>query len=129
MELNKPIEVKHKIDPSGNIIRAYWYGNVSRVTLSLKEENRERELGVIDHVKRRFEIKRDPKKHLFLKFNAYGLNHSILNDGLLIDDGKHKWEVPNDVIINNGKFLNFKNNGGFELQIFIPLNAIKKYIQ
>jgi hypothetical protein len=131
MELNKPLDIKHKIDPSGNILRAYWYGDVSRVTLSLKEENRERELGVINHVKRRFEIKRDPKKHLFLKFNAYGLNHALLSDGLfdsvLIDDTKNKWEVPNDVIVNNGRFLNFKNNGGFELQIFIPLSKIEKY--
>jgi hypothetical protein len=131
MELNKPREIRHRIDSSGNILRAYWYGKVSRMTLKLAKEKREREIGVIDHELKRFEIKRDPKKHLFLKFNAYGLNHALLSDGLfdsvLIDDSNNKWDVPNDVIVNNGRFLNFKNNGGFELQIFIPLSKIEKY--
>jgi hypothetical protein len=131
MELNKPKEIRHKVDSSGNILRAYWYGDVSRITLSLAKEKREREIGVINHALRRFEIKRNPKRHLFLKFNAYGMNHSLLNDQLfdsvLIEDGKNTWNVPNDWIINNGKFLNFKNNGGFELQVFIPLDAITQF--
>jgi hypothetical protein len=131
MELNKPKEIRHKVDSSGNILRAYWYGDVSRITLSLAKEKREREIGVINHALRRFEIKRDPKRHLFLKFNAYGMNHSLLNDQLfdsvLIEDGKNTWNVPNDWIIKNGKFLNFKNNGGFELQVFIPLDAITQF--
>lgn len=133
MELNKPREIRHRIDSSGNILRAYWYGKVSRMTLQLAKEKREREIGVIDHELKRFEIKRDPKKHLFLKFNAYGINHSLLNEGLfdkvLINDTKNVWEIPNEQILKIGKFLHFKNNGGFELQIFIPLDEIKEYKQ
>jgi hypothetical protein len=131
MELNKPREIRHRIDSSGNILRAYWYGKVSRMTLKLAKEKREREIGVIDHELKRFEIKRDPKKHLFLKFNAYGINNSLLNEGLfdkvLINDTKNVWEIPNEHILKIGKFLHFKNNGGFELQIFIPIDEIKEY--
>ena len=131
MELNKPKEIRHKLDNSGNILRAYWYGRVSRITLQLNKEKREREIGMIDHELRRFEVKRDPKRHLFLKFNAYGINHSLLGDGffdkVLINDTKNIWLVPNEHILKVGKFLHFKNNGGFELQIFVPLDDIKEY--
>jgi hypothetical protein len=122
-----------KSDEHGNMLKLYFYPktNMSRVTLMLKAEKRERELGVIDHKTKRLECRRDATKHLFLKFNAYGLNYSLVNDPMVdkvfLYDEKRRWILPKNVIIEKGKFLNFKNNGGFELQIFVPLDEINDY--
>lgn len=123
----------HKADDSGNLMRMYFYPdtNMSRVTLELKAEKRERELGVIDHKTKRLECRRDRSKHLFLKFNAYGLNYSLIDDPMIdkvfLYDDKNRWILPKNVIKEKGKFMNFKNKGGFELQIFVPLDEIDEY--
>jgi hypothetical protein len=48
-------------------------------------------------------------------------------DKVFLYDEKRRWILPKNVIIEKGKFLNFKNNGGFELQIFVPLDEINDY--
>jgi hypothetical protein len=81
---------------------------------------------------RQLEVMRERSKHLFRKFNAYGFNHHILANATLFDhvllkEDNGVYNVPKEVILEKGKFMNFKNHGGFELQIFLPLDEIEKY--
>lgn len=81
---------------------------------------------------RQLEVMRERSKHLFRKFNAYGFNHYILANATLFDhvllkEDNGVYKVPKEVILEKGKFMNFKNHGGFELQIFLPLNEIEKH--
>jgi hypothetical protein len=102
--------------------------------LALKEENyRNRKLGLISKQKRIFEVKRERNKHLFKKLDAYGFNYHVLNnaqafDNVLLKDEYSTWLIPREFILENGKIMNFKNNGGFELQIFVSLEKIQPFI-
>ena len=63
---------------------------------------------------------------------AYGFNHYVLAnavtfDRVVIEDEYSKWSVPREYILTNGQYLHFKNNGGFELQIFIGLDKLEAF--
>jgi hypothetical protein len=119
-------------DEAGNIIESVHKGSKASLRLKLSSENYFRQIGSIDMKTRQLEMVRERSKHLFRKFNAYGFNHHILNNAILFDhvlikDDKGLYNVPKEVILEKGKFMNFKNHGGFELQIFLPLNEIENY--
>lgn len=120
-----------------------WFGNelISEqnkdtilLYLALKEENyRNRKLGIILKDKRIFEAKRERNKHLFKKLDAYGFNYHIIKnaqafDNVLLKDEYSTWLIPREFILENGKIMNFKNNGGFELQIFVSLEKIQPFV-
>jgi hypothetical protein len=119
-------------DANGNKIIIDHYKDVATIKLKLHAEGRQRNIGTLDIPNRRLYVKRQKDKHLFLKMNAYGLNHHILKEAKLFDtiflnDNENTWAIPREYILEHGKFLNFSNHGGFELQIFISLDIIKQF--
>lgn len=119
-------------DDVGNIIESTHNSATATLRLKLASEKHYRAIGTINMKYRQLEVMRERSKHLFRKFNAYGFNHYILANATLFDhvllkDDEGVYNVPKDVVLQKGKFLNFKNHGGFELQIFLPLLEIEKY--
>lgn len=119
-------------DEVGNIIESTHKASTATLKLKLASEKFYRSIGNINMKSRQLEMVRERSKHLFRKFNAYGFNHhilanSVLFDTVLLKDDKGVYDVPKQVILENGKFMNFKNHGGFELQIFLPLTEIEKF--
>jgi hypothetical protein len=106
-------------------------GNV--ISLQLKSESRQREIGIINTKEKYFAVNRIREKHLFRKNNSYGFNHYILAnakkfDSIMLSDDFGTWLIPIKLILEKGSFLHF-NKDGFELQIFLPLDVIKEYCQ
>jgi hypothetical protein len=100
--------------------------------LKLKSESKSRKLGIVNLDQKVFEVKRVRAKHLFRKNQSYGFNHKLLDEAKLFDkirlkDDFQEWLIPKNFILENGDFLYFKNNGGFERQIFIELDKIKEF--
>jgi hypothetical protein len=128
----KPFVVSVK-DKFENEIISEQLPHIITLYLALKEEKyRKRMVGSIFPKQRIFEVKRERNKHLFLKLNAYGFNYHILSNAQLFDlivlrDEYSTWRIPREYILENGQIMNFKNNGGFELQIFIPLEQINQF--
>lgn len=125
-------EFKTLSDESGNLLLIKNNGVRLSLYLKLKSETRSRKLGIINPNQKVFEVKRNREKHLFRKNESYGFNHKILEDAKLFDkirlkDEKQEWVIPKEFILNNGSFLHFKNNGGYERQIFIELEKIKVF--
>jgi hypothetical protein len=123
--------IKSVSDDTGNLL--VCKNNGTRIILSLKliEEKRYRKLGVINIKQRTITVKRDRDRHLFRKFQAYGMNHKLLSETKLFDkvrlsDQHCEWLVPKEYILNNGEFLHFKKTG-FELQIFITIHKIEEF--
>jgi hypothetical protein len=119
-------------DKVGNVIASKHNNSTATLRLKLASEKYYRSVGSINLKKRQLEVIRERDKHLFRKFNAYGFNHFILANAILFDhvllkDEYGLYNVPRQVILTQGKFMNFTNHGGFELQIFLPLPEIEKY--
>ena len=119
-------------DDIGNIIESTHKAHIATLRLKLASEKHYRSIGRINMKHRQLEVMRERSKHLFRKYNAYGFNHHILANATLFDhvllkEDNGVYNVPKEVILEKGKFMNFKNHGGFELQIFLPLDEIEKY--
>lgn len=114
-------------DTQGNEI---LINNGSTILLKLTNETRVRRLGIINS-KHYFVVHRNRKTHLHYKTNSYGFNYYIVKNAqkfnyILLIDKSGKYLIPNNVILEQGKILQFKSEG-FELQIFLTLKIIKKY--
>jgi hypothetical protein len=128
----KKDEFKSLTDENGNqlIIKS---NNVRLILyLKLKAETKSRKLGVVNLEQKVFEVTRNRAKHLFRKNQSYGFNHKLLDEAKLFDnvrlkDDIQEWLIPKSYILENGNFLHFKNNGGFERQIFIELDKIQEF--
>ena len=130
----KPIRIAVHRDASNNELQIEHFPAHANIKLKLASEKRSRVLGVLDFASRTLNVFRQRQAHLFRKMNAYGLNHHLLKEAKLIDqvrltDDTEEWLIPRDFILQNGKFLNFSNHGGFELQIFMPLNSIQQFLK
>lgn len=95
------------------------------------EGNRKRKIGVITRSTRTLVIRRNRDKHLFIKCNAYGFNDYVLRntksfDNISLSDEYASWKIPVKFILENGKHLNFKQQG-FEKQIFVSLEEIEQF--
>lgn len=127
-----PDSVKSRSDDRGNLL--IIKNNGKRILLSLKlvsEGGRFRKIGVVNLGQATLEIKRQRKKHLFRKGNAYGFNHKLLEDSKLFDkirlqDEHDEWVIPKSHILEHGSFLHFLNEG-FEKQIFTSLESIEQF--
>jgi hypothetical protein len=132
--LKTPSHIMRMKDEFGNELISEQNNDTILLHLALKEENyRNRKLGTISKNKRVFEVKRERSKHLFNKMNGYGFNYHVLKnaqafDNVLLKDEFSTWLIPREFILDNGKIMNFKNNGGFELQIFVSLEKIQQFI-
>lgn len=134
MKKVKPIRTAIHKDSKGNSLVIEHYPAFANIFLKLSSERRKRSLGTLDFSSRVLFVKREKAKHLFRKMNAYGINHYLLKEAKLFDninlhDEYHTWIIPRTFVLDEGNFLNFSNHGGFELQIFISLDKIKKFIQ
>jgi hypothetical protein len=102
------------------------------IKLKLKKEKFSRLLGYVKLDEQTFYCKREKKKHLLIKADAYGFNYNLLNEAkrfdkvLLCIDKIDKYLIPNDYILSNGSFLWFKNEG-FERQIFLKRAEIERF--
>ena len=119
-------------DSKGNSLILENKDKLIFVSLKLSAENKSRMLGTINREKRVIEIKRNSKKHLMYKIGGYGFNHKLLKESktfdlILLNDENSQWLIPKTFILENGRILNFSQEG-FELQIFIPLNKIKDFL-
>lgn len=131
---SKPVRIAIHKDGNGNKLIIDHYPTYANIKLQLNAEKRSRNVGTLDFSTRVLWVKREREKHLFRKMNAYGLNHYLLKEAKLFDhvrlrDEQHDWLIPREFILENGKFLNFSNHGGFELQIFIPIDLIMDFKQ
>lgn len=102
------------------------------VSLQLSAEGgRKRKLGTVTKSTKTMEIKRNRVDHLFRKGNAYGFNQWVLQEAkafnkIRLSDEHDNWVVPVKFILDNGKHLNFKQQG-FELQLFVSLEQLEYF--
>lgn len=105
-----------------------------KVILSLQlsaEGGRKRKIGTITKSTKTMEIKRRREDHLFRNGNAYGFNQWVMQEAKLfnkirLSDEHDNWVVPVKFILDEGKHLNFKQQG-FELQLFVSLEQLEYY--
>jgi hypothetical protein len=119
-------------DIRGNKVTTKNDGKVLHVFLKLVAEEKEKNIGFITEDDQTFHIKRNRTKHLFRKSSAYGFNHMILEKTkrfyhIRLTDEFNVWLIPVKFILANGFFLDFLQQG-FEKQIFVTLEQIKKFI-
>lgn len=107
--------------------------NDKLIKLNLMLYNSEpRFIGTITKSTRTIEMRRKMSVHLFRKANAYGFNEYILKNSKtfdtirLRDDAGNDWKIPKQFILDNGRYLNFKEQG-YELQLFVPLEMLEPY--
>jgi hypothetical protein len=128
----KKQEVTKQIsDSAGNKIIASNNGDRIKVLLKLNTELRSRLLGYVNIKSKSIKIIRKKEVHLLYKNNSYGFNHTLLADAktfdkILLKDELNAWKIPTQFILDNGKFLFFKEQG-FERQIFISLEQINQF--
>lgn len=127
-------DIGSRLDNDGNFITTIKNDNIIKVYLKLKSEKSKRRLGFVNINTKTFHTTRVRSKHLFLKYNAYGFCYQLLADTQKFDkirlkDESGTWLIPVSFLLDkeNAKFLHFKGNGGFELQIFAPLDIIKQF--
>lgn len=115
-------------DENGNSI--YEAGN--SIFLKLCDGRPSRNIGTINREERTFNVYRDYKKHLHIKTHSIGFNFDLLSNCPLFDSvvltnqSKETFKIPVKVILDQGQFLFFKQQG-FEKQIFLNLGIINQY--
>lgn len=126
--------IKSVSDDAGNLLLCKNNGTRIILKLKLVSETRYRQIGVINIKQKQISIKRKRSLHLFLKTNSYGFNHKLISETKLfnkvrLSDEHSEWVIPNEFILEHGKYLHFKGagNGGFELQRFITLESIEQF--
>lgn len=132
MKPKQPEQIRTISDDEGNLLTVR--NNLKRVLISLKlvSENKRRRIGTINLKRRVLEVKRNREKHIFYTANAYGFNYKLLAEAKLFDnvrlrDEHDEWLIPRKMILEQGQFLHFKKAGGFELQIFMPIDKLDQY--
>ncbi len=122
------------LDEEGNSLFIVSKLNIIVIYLRLKSESRKRKIGFVNTNTRTLHITRKRWEHLFRKTNSYGFCYHIIKDAkrfnqIELKDEYDRWRIPTSFILDkqNAKYLHFKEKGGFELQIFIPLCAIEQF--
>lgn len=130
----KKDNIAARMDEMGNSITAIRKDNIIVLFLKLKSETRKRKVGFVNTNTKTLHIARVRAKHLFRNYNAYGFCYQIIHDAKLFDkvrlkDDWFEWLIPTEFILNkeNNKFLHFKGNGGFELQVFVSLDTLEQF--
>lgn len=108
-----------RISPSGDVL----------LTLPGKQYKSQRCIGKI--VGDTLHVERNPERHLFRRFNAYGFNYQLLKHGHFsrvqlreLPSGR-TLETTRETILHFGKFLDFKADQ-LERQIFLSLSDFSK---
>jgi len=131
MKNKKQETTKQVADNVGNKIIASSNGTRIKVLLKLNSEIRSRLLGYINIKSKSIKIIRKKEVHMLQKNNSYGFNYTLLNDAktfnkILLKDELNAWKIPTQFILDNGKFLFFKEQG-FEKQIFISIEQLNQF--
>ena len=138
IEKIKPNNKPTKAESANNVFLEDEYGNSISITqngaviLNLASEDRVRTIGVLNKAEGTFEFRREEKKHLHRKSKSYGFNYWFLaktnsfSHILFTIKGDGTYKIPKEEIIDNGKFLFFKQQG-FELQTFLKVDKIKEF--
>ena len=119
-------------DSSNNYLHIKQNDKIIVVGLKLGSETKVRRIGRVTKSTKTIEIRRIREKHLFWSGNAYGFNDYVLRyqDTFewvrLSDDTGGQWKIPVSYILENGRFLNFKQQG-YELQRFVSLEEIAQF--
>jgi hypothetical protein len=118
-------------DSAGNKIIASNNGDRIKVLLKLNTELKSRLLGYVNIKSKSIKIIRKKEVHLLYKNNSYGFNHTLLADAkmfnkILLKDEFNSWSIPTQFILDNGKFLFFKEQG-FEKQIFVSIEQLNQF--
>jgi len=119
-------------DEGGNKLQIKQNDKLIILTLLLKDD-KPRRIGTVTKSTRTIEMKRKRATHLFRKGNAYGFCHYVLNNQTTIDwvrlsdDTETHWKIPVKFILDNGRFLFFKEQG-FEKQLFVSLEELEQFI-
>lgn len=130
------MQVYRRSDPFGNtlIIKPVTKNlHLSLVELFIAGVKRTIRLGVIDRDARVLTVRRDPRKHKLWVANSYGFNSLLLSEGKAFDHveaiiGDETFVVPKEVLLQEGKFLQFKEKG-FERQLFVHVSVLAKFKQ
>jgi len=103
------------------------------ISLKLKSEHKQRNLGNVYYKDNSFHVIRDSNKHFHYLSKSYGFNWTIIGDAELniktvhlIVNKTDKYIIPISIFENYGKFLSFKQQG-FELQKFLPMDIIRNF--
>ncbi len=118
-------------DNDGNFIRVHDTKETRVISLKLKTETKERLIGTLSKVNRELIVTRIRAKHLMIKSNSYGFNYHVLSkakqfDHVRLEDDYDAYLIPVSYILEQGKFLFFKQQG-FEKQIFLSLESMKQF--
>jgi len=118
-------------DDGGNKLQIKQNDKLIILTLLLKDD-KPRRIGTVTKSTRTIEMKRKRGVHLFRKGNAYGFCHYVLNNQTTVDwvrlsdDTGGHWKIPVKFILDNGRFLFFKEQG-FEKQLFVSLEELEQF--
>lgn len=119
-------------DDKGNILT--FKNNTKRIIIYLKVPRflKIKKIGTINLTKKTLTIKRTREKHLFKKYNAYGLNFYLLKnartfDKIKIVDNYNTFYFTKEWAIENIKYLTF-SKAGYELQGFLSLQQLEQFI-
>ncbi|MES2287636.1 MAG: hypothetical protein V4547_18215 [Bacteroidota bacterium] len=139
MALKKPRKPKEKkvhrtffIDDAGrNKIFLQSTRKTIVVLLQLETESYKKKIGVVTKSTKTLKIERKRDLHLFRMGNAYGFNEYILKqaktfDTISLSDELEHWKIPVKFILENGKYLNFAQQG-YELQLFVSLSQLEQF--
>jgi hypothetical protein len=99
--------------------------------VKLSSEQHPRLLGRFDKSDQKIFIIRRKSRHIFVKTWSYGFNDYLLrNFGIqtirLIDEEKFVYTIPVGVILSEGHYLTFQEQG-FERQIFLRIGRIQMF--
>lgn len=124
------------LDADGNSLLIMQTDNIIKLYLKLKAEARKRMIGFVNVNTKTLYVERQRGKHLFRKLNAYGFCYHIIKDAkkfnqIRLKDETGEWLIPTSFILDKEneekKYLHFKGKGGFELQVFTPLDSIEQF--
>lgn len=118
-------------DEGKNYLLIQSNNKVINLKLKLERDKKLRKIGRVTKSTKILEVRRVRAKHLFIKGNAYGFNHYILENSktfktISLFDGIKHWKIPVEFILKEGVFLIFKQQG-FERQLFVSLQQIEQY--
>ena len=122
---------KTTADQYGNYFITQRTENSILIQLKLANENRVRNIGIVNRHDKFIEIIRDKSRHLFRKGNAYGFNEHLIKtaktfDNVKLIDGDGVYLLPKSVILEKGRYMFFKEQG-FEKQLFLDMDIINEF--
>jgi hypothetical protein len=122
---------KYIFNDNGDFFKISTKGGLLKINLKLNSQKSLREIGSVKVDDKTLMLKRDKAKHLFKKTQSYGFNEYLIRNGktfekIMLADDDGVYLFPKDLVLEEGAYLYFKQEG-FEKQLFLPLETIKKY--